>query len=226
MINKVPKVLNVFLFMERRYYILILNSNYRIWLIIFCLFFSLNGAICIDRVVTYYFLPGLGSFERFITRANRSRQFPIAMSIVSPKILQNICTHTYLYVCNMQLYNYFFRRPITYYKKRRKKKYNLSQCNQSSQKICSSEKSSWQNFPIFWLSVGNDLGVSAADVEDCGVGGARNKPAHLDVTNTVIYSYRKKIGKEIINCINLYITIKTNITVFFPQLCISSIIWM
>ena len=31
--------------------------------------------------------PGDGSLESQITRANRSRQFPIAISIVSPKIL-------------------------------------------------------------------------------------------------------------------------------------------
>ena len=30
--------------------------------------------------------PGLGSLERFSTRAKRSRQLPTAMSMVSPKI--------------------------------------------------------------------------------------------------------------------------------------------
>uniref|UniRef100_A0A0E9VDC2 Uncharacterized protein n=1 Tax=Anguilla anguilla TaxID=7936 RepID=A0A0E9VDC2_ANGAN len=31
--------------------------------------------------------PGLGSFEILMTLANRSRQFPTAMSMVSPNIL-------------------------------------------------------------------------------------------------------------------------------------------
>ena len=36
------------------------------------------------------------------------------------------------------------------------------------------------------LSVGDDLGVAAADVEDDGIGGARHDAAHLDVGHAVV----------------------------------------